>query len=227
MTRSGSNPPPSHRGVAHGLRPLGYEPTRSECGWPQGCRSPERSPTRSIPAARRTAGARHRTAPGPGGSAIHRAHPPPGRLCRRRAMDEDVAVTGGGLCLHPRAVDPVCHIRHQGVLLDRTSRRPVTGHKDRDAVEVIAAPMFGLIRGVATREDRAGSSDFVEELLADAGRIDRHRRRTGLRNEPNHRCSRMKLSPPGLPGVSLGLRCTRQRTSTCRGRISTLSDPRA
>ena len=103
------------------------------------------------------------------------------RLCRIRAVDEHVAVTGGSLRLRHRANDPVAHIRHQWILRDRGCRRPVTGHEDRDAIVVITAPVIDLFHGIATGEDRAGRSAFVEKLFAYPRRL---RVRTSVRSKP-------------------------------------------
>ena len=103
------------------------------------------------------------------------------RLRRIRAVDEDIAVTGGSLRLRHRADDPVGHIRDQRILHDRRPRRAVTGHEDRDALVVITAPVIDLFNGIATGQDRAGRFAFVEKLFAYPQRL---RVRTSVRSKP-------------------------------------------
>jgi hypothetical protein len=76
-------------------------------------------------------------------------------------MDQDIAVTSGGLCLRHRAGYPIGHIGHQRVLGDRRPGRPMTGHKDWDAVVVVTTPVIDLFHSIATGEDSAGHFDFV------------------------------------------------------------------
>jgi mannose-6-phosphate isomerase-like protein (cupin superfamily) len=93
------------------------------------------------------------------------------RLCRIRAVDEDIPVAGGSLRLRHRADDPAGDICAQWILRDRRPRRAVTGHEDWDAIVVITAPVIDLFNRIATGQDRAGRSAFGKKLLPDPRRL--------------------------------------------------------
>jgi hypothetical protein len=69
---------------------------------------------------------------------------------------------------------------------------------------VVTAPVVGLFYGVATGEDGARVSDFVEKVFPKGRLVIGFRRRPRADVNPNQSCSRMKSSPPGLSGLSFG-----------------------
>src|SRR5438876_910806 len=90
-------------------------------------------------------------------------------LRRVRAVHHHVPVPGGGLRLCHRAGDPIGHVRHQWIVRHRRTRRPVTGHEDRDTV-MVAAPVIDLLHGPPTHQYRAGRVPFVPDLSRRPGR---------------------------------------------------------
>src|ERR1700689_876765 len=92
------------------------------------------------------------------------------RLCRVRAVDQDVALTCGGLRLRHSAGDPTRYISHQWILRDRWAWWPVTRDIYWDPPGVVAPPVVGLFQSVAPAEDGTSFLDFVKKVLA-------HRRR--------------------------------------------------
>src|ERR1700689_3755663 len=101
------------------------------------------------------------------------------RLCRVRAVDQDVALTCGGLRLRHSAGDPIRYIINQWILRERWAWWPVTRNIYWDAIVVVATPVVGLFHSVATGEDGTSFLDFVKKVLA------HHRRFFGLLSWPN------------------------------------------
>jgi hypothetical protein len=127
-------------------------------------------------------------------------------LRRVRAMHEHVAVARGSLRLRHRADDAVAHVRDERIARDRRARRPVARHEDRDSVVMVAAPVVDLLHGAAAREDRAGRPALGEKVGPGPSGSTGCTSGPGSpsRGKPYHSCSRMKSSPPGLPGPSFG-----------------------
>jgi hypothetical protein len=89
-------------------------------------------------------------------------------LRHRGAVNEDIAIAGGGLGFRHGAHDSVVDVRHERILRGGLVRRSMTHHKNRNGEVMVTASVVDLLHGLASRQHRAGCLHFVERELAES-----------------------------------------------------------